>query len=262
MQMAARRIRFQNRLRERSLRRARVFQERVNPLEKYSSIKLHRRFRFTDFGIEYLFDLLRGTLQNETFRSFAVPPLLKLLVTLRFLACGGFQILLGDSVGLSQSAVSGFLWKVIEAICRLAPRFIVYPTDAQSRNRNKTRFFEIAGIPGVTSLIDCTHVRIISPSANEDVYVNRKGYHSINVQATMDSDFKYTSVVAKYPGSMHDSAILQETALYHSHETNAVTGMLLGDSGYHCTRWLITPYPNPVPGSAEERFNRYYNTVK
>ena len=49
MQMAAGRIRFQNRLRERSRRRARVFQERVNPLEKYSFIKLHRRFKFTDF---------------------------------------------------------------------------------------------------------------------------------------------------------------------------------------------------------------------
>ena len=34
--------------------------------------------------------------------------------------------------------------------------------------------------------IDGTHVRIQSPSNNEPNYVNRKGYHSVNVQIVCD----------------------------------------------------------------------------
>ena len=37
--------------------------------------------------------------------------------------------------------------------------------------------------PGVIGCVDRTHVRIQEPRANENNFVNRKGYHSINVQA-------------------------------------------------------------------------------
>lgn len=48
----------------------------------------------------------------------------------------------------------------------------------------KTRF------PGVCECIDCTHIAIVAPSGNlgaennypEHIYVNRKNYHSINIQ--------------------------------------------------------------------------------
>ncbi len=43
-------------------------------------------------------------------------------------------------------------------------------------------FMNIAGCPSVVAVIDETHVRIIALSENEDAYVNRKRYHSINVQ--------------------------------------------------------------------------------
>lgn len=49
------------------------------------------------------------------------------------------------------------------------------------------RFFEEYGFPGVIGCIDCTHVAIVPPKRDdpeypEHLYVNRKGYHSINVQ--------------------------------------------------------------------------------
>ncbi|XP_039311302.1 putative nuclease HARBI1 [Solenopsis invicta] len=48
-------------------------------------------------------------------------------------------------------------------------------------------FYTEYGFPGVVGCIDCTHVAIFPPSKNnemypEHVYVNRKGYHSINTQ--------------------------------------------------------------------------------
>lgn len=49
------------------------------------------------------------------------------------------------------------------------------------------RFYEDLNFPGVVGCVDCTHVAIFPPNIvdeeyPENIYVNRKGYHSINVQ--------------------------------------------------------------------------------
>lgn len=49
------------------------------------------------------------------------------------------------------------------------------------------RFWINHRFPGAIGCIDCTHVAIISPPKNDEnypehIYINRKGYHSINVQ--------------------------------------------------------------------------------
>ena len=46
-----------------------------------------------------------------------------------------------------------------------------------------------AGMPGVVSAIDGTHIKIIAPSKDEDVFVNRKKVHSINTQVVFDANF-------------------------------------------------------------------------
>ncbi len=46
----------------------------------------------------------------------------------------------------------------------------------------KVAFWEMAGFPNVFACIDGTHIRLQAPSDNEAAYVNRKNYHSINVQ--------------------------------------------------------------------------------
>ena len=44
--------------------------------------------------------------------------------------------------------------------------------------------------PCIIGCIDCTHIRIQAPHLNENFYVNRKRYHSINVQAICDDQGK------------------------------------------------------------------------
>ncbi|KAK0135064.1 Beta-1,3-glucosyltransferase [Merluccius polli] len=66
---------------------------------------------------------------------------------------------------------------------------------------------------GVVGAIDGTHIKIIAPSKDEDVFVNRKKLHSINTQIVFDATFNILDVVAKWPGSTHDSRILMESGL-------------------------------------------------
>ena len=55
---------------------------------------------------------------------------------------------------------------------------------------NVHRFWAECQFPGAIGCIDCTHVAIFPPPKNdpifpENIYVNRKGCHSINVQLVM-----------------------------------------------------------------------------
>ena len=68
----------------------------------------------------------------------------------------------------------------------------------------------IAGMPGVVGAISVTHIKIIAPSKDEYVFVNRNKVHSINTQIVFDATFNILDVVAKLPGSTHDSRILME----------------------------------------------------
>ncbi|KAK0154030.1 putative nuclease HARBI1 [Merluccius polli] len=118
--------------------------------------------------------------------------------------------------------------------------------------------------------VDGTQIPITAPAENEADYVNRKSFHSINVQIC-DAAYIVTNVEAKWPGSVHDSRIYREyrlsnrfacgkeaKALYkmHSNVSSVITGefdgYLLGDRGYPCQPSLLTPYPEPGP---QQRFN-------
>ncbi|XP_033744292.1 putative nuclease HARBI1, partial [Pecten maximus] len=112
----------------------------------------------------------------------------------------------------------------------------------------------ITGFPNVVGCLDCTHVRIQGPTENEKDFVNRKGFHSLNVQMTCNAEFLITSCVAKWPGSVHDSRIFRDSQLCRSFENGTYDGLLLGDSGYPCRHFLMTPFINPSTNE-QQRFN-------
>ena len=74
----------------------------------------------------------------------------------------------------------------------------------------KAKFFSVAGFPGVLGCVDGTHIPIMAPSVDNYAYVNRKNFHSINVQAVCDYMI-FTDVVAKWPGSHHDFFIMNSS---------------------------------------------------
>ncbi|KAK4312648.1 hypothetical protein Pmani_015944 [Petrolisthes manimaculis] len=52
----------------------------------------------------------------------------------------------------------------------------------------KQNFYRVANFPNVIGLIDGSHIPIAAPSLNEDIYVNRKNFHSLNIQAVCDAN--------------------------------------------------------------------------
>jgi hypothetical protein len=77
---------------------------------------------------------------------------------------------------------------------------------------------------------------------------------SINVQVVGDAEYCVRHIVARWPGSTHDSRIFNESSLRDAFEQPNAPGILLGDSAYPLLPYLITPVSAPNT-DAEHRFN-------
>ena len=56
--------------------------------------------------------------------------------------------------------------------------------------------------------IDGTHISIVAPTENKADYVHRNKYHSIVMQAVVDSGYLFRDFVVSWSGSVHDARVL------------------------------------------------------
>ncbi|KAK6021484.1 hypothetical protein OSTOST_12843, partial [Ostertagia ostertagi] len=115
--------------------------------------------------------------------------------------------------GCNQSTVSRVLKNFVRAINRRASEYISWPSERESIGINAS-FYSRYHLPGIVGIIDGTHCRIQRPTHNEEDFVCRKGYHSINVGVVVDYNMKVRWVCANWPGSAHDSHVFKTSALY------------------------------------------------
>ena len=80
------------------------------------------------------------------------------------------------------------------------------------------------------------------------------------MQLVTDSNQRVRDCVARWPGSTHDSRILRNSSLFEEFEEGGARGYILGDSGYPCKPWLLTPMLRPVTAQ-EEAYNRLENFI-
>lgn len=104
-----------------------------------------------------------------------------------------------------------------------------------------------SGLSGIDGAIDCTHIRLTHTKFNQiaELYRNRKGYFSLNVQAVVGPSMEFLDIVPQWPGSQHDSRIFQNSRLHMQYTERQLTGVLVGDLRYPCLPFLLTPIANP-----------------
>jgi hypothetical protein len=161
-----------------------------------------------------------------------------------------------DFVGIHKSTASRVIRLVTRKIAALRPEFINFPEEEEDRRTVVQEFYNISGFPRVIGAVDCTHVRIRNPGGNNaEYYRNRKSFFSINVQTISDANRRIQSIVARWPGSVHDSTIFRNSRIRARFENNDFGDYLLvGDAGYAVGRYLLTPVRDPG-NEAERRYN-------
>ena len=202
--------------------------------------ELLKKYRLDRGGIDYLCRELHEDLARPTRRSNALSVSVQVLAALRYFGTGSFQAVTGN---ISRFSVSRCVHNVANALVdRRLQRHIRFPRDNYLQRRTKEAFYELAHFPNVLGAVDGTLIPVIAPSIDEHLFICRKGYHAINTQGVMGPDGRFLNIVARWPGSTHDSFIWKNSSLAREMSARRITGgWLLGDSAYALTPWLLNP---------------------
>ena len=126
------------------------------------------------------------------------------------------------------------------------------------------------GFPQVVGAIDGTHIPIIRPQENATDFYNRKGFHSIIMQAAVDHHGLFLDIYLGWPGKVHDARVLVYSDIYRlamavslfPSQTKCIGGtniplMILGDPAHPLLPWSMKPYPEHIGMDRSNRPFKY-----
>ncbi|KAJ3658940.1 hypothetical protein Zmor_010652 [Zophobas morio] len=187
-------------------------------------------YRFSAENVTWLADYFLNDC-TET-RGGALSPKMKIKIFLRCLVNTGFQSGIAEELGVHQSTVS----KVVTFV-----------------TTRKTGKMSITFRGSLGSLI-VPILELKKQGRHGDEYINRKGWPSINVQATCNAQEMFTSVDARWPGSVHDTRVWKNSTIREVVQ-KFPNASLLGNQGYGLELSLLTPYRN-TDTEAKIHYNR------
>ncbi|XP_058810960.1 putative nuclease HARBI1 [Topomyia yanbarensis] len=167
----------------------------------------------------------------------------KLAACLRFFAEGNYQHGAGRDfhVSIAQPTFSKVLADMLEILERkLCPKWISLEMSPEEQCRAKLNFYRKSGIPGVIMCVDGTHIRIIPPAQDRNLFYNRKGFYSLNVLVVCDDQQRIRFVDPSFQGSNHDSHIWRVSPARAYFERCANYKCLLCAAQYMFGVWLLS----------------------
>ncbi|XP_044759213.1 putative nuclease HARBI1 [Coccinella septempunctata] len=202
-----------------------------------------------------------------TNRGGCITPIQQLLLTLRFYATGNMLITVADFMGVSEASASRIVERVSRAIASRSQKYIKMPETEAEMEEIAENFYKIASFPRVIGAIDCTLIRRDSPGGNDaEIFRCRKSFFALNVQTVSDAKLKIRNIVCRWPGSVHDQTIFNNSLLKYNFENNAFGSyILIGDSGYALKKYLMTKLQQPrtpAENLYDESIIRTRNTVE
>jgi DDE superfamily endonuclease len=212
------------------------------------------------------------TKQDTRWRR-AVPSQIRPIAYLLYVTQGMTYTHISMLLGIGVMTACECIHQCTYAICRhMFAAYIRLPTAAEARLNMEKWKQQTEGLPGIYGAIDGTHISIKRLCKDGSDYFNRKGYYSINMQGYVPSmrltliealvDFKkrFLDVEIRWPGSVGDIRIFQNSCLNCDYEAKLaelgttplrigpddpeedIPAFILGDSTYKNSRHLVTTY--------------------
>lgn len=99
------------------------------------------------------------------------------------------------------------------------------------------KFQNLSHIPGILGAIDGAYIPIKAPKIDSEVYINRKCFYGITLQAICDPSLKFIDCFAGYPSSVSNVIIFSNSDIYALITTNPQTyfpngEFIVGDKVY------------------------------
>lgn len=159
------------------------FVEEIVP--NYSDVIFKRFFRLSRTTFHTILEQISPYDEFKVLNEGGRKPLSvekQLLITLWYLGSKDTTLQIADRFGVTEFSVIQSRRRIVRVIYDyLRSKIIAWP-DANEIQYIKDQFVMKCGFPNVIGAVDGTHIRIPSPSDNQEKYINRKGFHSIQLQ--------------------------------------------------------------------------------
>ena len=180
----------------------------------YNDELWYSNFRVTKATFKFILDVIRNDIKHrDTNMHFAVSTERRLEITLYFLASTVEYRSIDNLFGVSKAFVCLCVKEMCYAITRWLSNIIYFPLGNKLIqvicNYGRKRDF-----PMCVGAIDGTHIPIRAPMESHVEYVNRKGHHSILMQAVVDSTYLYRDVVIGWWGSVQDTRVFSNSEIF------------------------------------------------
>ncbi|KAJ2942724.1 hypothetical protein O0L34_g14912 [Tuta absoluta] len=217
-----------------------------NIVQKYSEKEFQSHFRLQWATYEVMETLLGPELISGT--PSEVPVRKKLLAVLWLLATPDSFRSVGERFDLSKSDLSNFFAAIVKLLNKHASKIIKWPRSEQ-KETIKQKFATFSGMRGCIGAIDGTFIEIKAPKEHAHVFICRKCFYCIQLQAVATPDLQFLDVFTGYPGSVGDRRVFVNSPLYKNVIERQAdyfqqSEYILGDKAYPVLPWCVPPYIN------------------
>lgn len=167
-----------------------------------------------------------------------------LLIALWTLATPDSYRSISNLFDIPKSSVLLCLRRVCRAtVTSVCKHVICFPQTSDAFQSNEEKFYSVRGLHNVVGAIDGCHIPIKAPSIEPAAYINKKGFHSVVLQAVVDSRLFFMDCYAGWPGSVHDARVFRNSPLFsYGPSCCSARRFIIGDAAYPLLSWLIVPY--------------------
>lgn len=175
----------------------------------------HSNLRMSRSTFNYICSQLSPYIQKQnTQMRDCVPVEQRVALTLWRLATNADYRSISQLFGLGRSTVCEIFHECCSIIAeKLLPCFVRIPTGDDLKEIIEG-FESSWGFPQVVGAIDGSHIPITRPIHNQADYYNRKGFHSIILQAVVDYRYMFIDICVGWPGRVHDARVLCNSSLF------------------------------------------------
>ncbi|XP_051996795.1 uncharacterized protein zgc:113227 isoform X1 [Xyrauchen texanus] len=223
---------------------------------EFSPKQFIQNFKVSRGSFDYIYCRLKHAMErrNTNFR-LCIPVRKRIAIALWKLATGNEYKSASQLFGVGVSTVFNCVQDFCNGIIKvLLPVHIKFP-DSRKLVEMADCFEDRWKVPQCVGVIDGSHIPIIAPEENPRDYFNKKGWHSIVIQAVVDGEGLFWDLCVGNPGSIHDAGILKHSQLWNmlkdgqlmSQNKVNISGhnvghYLIGDSAYPLQNWLMKPF--------------------
>ncbi|KAM9854917.1 uncharacterized protein ACBR49_003459 [Aulostomus maculatus] len=238
--------------------------------ESFDDDEWKAQFRVSRATFDYLLRLVGPAIKRRRTNYRApIEPRRRLAIALWWYARSGEYRFIANLFGVGIATVCVIVRQVTSAIVdRLYQRFVSLPSG--HRLDDTIRAFKDRCYPQCAGAIGGTHIPVAPPRTNPDHYVNRRGWHSVILQAVVDHSIRFADVYAGWPGSSSSATVLCSSDLYLKAEDRPdgylfprersimtdgveIPVHLIGDASFPLKPWLMKAYSREQQLSPEQR---------